>query len=97
MHSRAPWVVGPEGQSVHMAEGPLIAAVRFMGGRNEEGQANARLMAAAPELLAALRACLASLNVAFNADVGDIFGVDHNDAVDAMQMAEQAIAEATQP
>jgi len=56
--------------------------------------ANAHLIDAAPDLLEALQRALVALNVAFTAEE-DPFGVHHNDAVDAVSMAEVAIAKAT--
>lgn len=45
------------------------------------------------ELLVALEAAAAALNVAFDAE-GDTFGVHHNDANDALRVAEVLIAKA---
>ena len=42
------------------------------------------------ELITALRACHASLNVAFDYD-GDVFGIHHNAAVDADIMAKRVL------
>ena len=50
---------------------------------------------AAPELLAALKACLHALNMAYEHDCGtSVFGSGHNDALDAIDQAENAIANA---
>ena len=56
-------------------------------------RADAQLMAAAPELLAALKALVPFMEMAFAAE-GDTFGVRHNDANDALFAAESAIADA---
>jgi hypothetical protein len=42
------------------------------------------------ELVTALRACHTSLNVAFDYD-GNVFGIKHNDAVDADIMAKRVL------
>lgn len=57
------------------------------------GYQNAPLIAAAPELLAALRACSKYLELAFSAE-GDVFGVHHNAATDAISTAQVAINKA---
>lgn len=59
MHTPGPWNVGltlPEGAiRIECDGGPFIASVRFSANRDErEAQANASLIAAAPELLEAL-------------------------------------------
>jgi hypothetical protein len=50
----------------------------------------AKLEARIEKLEAALRACHASLNVAFDYD-GDVFGIHHNAAVDADIMVKQVL------
>jgi hypothetical protein len=59
-----------------------------------EAIANARLIAAAPDLLEALKDLMPILDKAWDYD-GDVFGRLHNDAVDAGQNARAAIAKAT--
>jgi hypothetical protein len=54
------------------------------------------LLAAAPELLAALQECKRLLAVVWEYD-GDVFGVHHNSAVDAENLIDAAINKATQP
>jgi hypothetical protein len=54
-HTPGPW--GVEGSYVHGPDGKRFLAVASDG----EGQANARLIAAAPALLEALEACLPDL------------------------------------
>jgi hypothetical protein len=59
----------------------------------ERSKANAALIAAAPDLLAALRRVLPLLDMAFDHD-GDVFRRKHNKAVDAAAVARAAIAKA---
>lgn len=47
-------------------------------------------------LLAALKTLVPYMDMAFNAE-GDIFGVHHNDATDALSKAEALIATASKP
>lgn len=63
-HVKGPWVPNPDTMFVRTADGRAVAAV--YGNRNdcsvdECGRARARLIAAAPDLLAALKACQAAL------------------------------------
>jgi len=56
-HTPGPWHLDATNCIHRSGDDPdrtLLAAIRFMGGDNAEGIANARLMAAAPELLDAL-------------------------------------------
>ncbi len=57
-HTPGPWTVDAS-NSIHGPgndpEKTMLAAVRFQGGANNRGDANARLIAAAPDLLAALK------------------------------------------
>jgi hypothetical protein len=59
-----------------------------------EREANARLIAAAPELLAALQALIPVLDKLWEYD-GDVMGMLHNRAADADDAARAAIAKAT--
>jgi len=87
-HTAGPWRVSKTGD-VYKKQGRdgLIAAVRFLGGDNSEGTANAKLIAAAPELLEALRLTEAALESYQTAKVG----VHHS----ALEAARAAIHKAT--
>lgn len=62
-YSRGEWVTVNEPMYTAIeCEGKLLAAVKVRGQGNNEGRANARLMAAAPKLLEACHACYADLN-----------------------------------
>ena len=75
----------------------LVAEVRNEHGSHstfgQEEKTNARLIAASPDLYEALKGLLPFIGLGFEADV-DVYGVHHNDAVDALRIAEQAIAKA---
>ena len=62
---------------------------------SDEGGQHARLIAAAPKLYAALHACVDALNVAVRFDA-DVFGGQHNRALDTLSLAHAALAEVTQ-
>ena len=55
--------------------------------------ADTHLIAAAPEMLSALKAVLPILDRAFEYD-GNVFGIKHNDAVDADELIRAAISKA---
>lgn len=57
-------------------------------------EANANLIAAAPDLLEALHNLLTSINIAIDRSENDTFGIHHNDAMDNMAAAAAAIAKA---
>ncbi len=65
-----------------------------IGCYDENEIAQCPLCKAAPAMYEALKACLESLRVAMRFDDGDVFGVDHNDTVDAMGLAETTLAQA---
>jgi hypothetical protein len=60
----------------------------------ENDQANARLIASAPDLLAALKEAVRIIDIAFDYNI-NAFRIDHNDAVDALLDARSVIAKAT--
>ena len=60
-HTPGPWVTGTLGHNVQGANGRLVAATMFVQfGNNSEDVANARLIATAPALLAALEAMMSA-------------------------------------
>lgn len=97
-HTPGPWVVA-RGDSVYARRGdgiPLAPIADCNTSRTvtaADRAANAALIAAAPELLAALRALLPVIDKAWEYD-GDVFGMLHNAAVDADAAARAAIAKA---
>lgn len=58
----------------------------------ENAEANARLIAAAPALLAALRDCVQFLEIAWDRCEGDFLGIHHNAGTDALDNARRVIA-----
>ena len=86
-HTPAPWTVGPHqriissGWSIRISDGSAIAYV--LGEKNPELQANARLIAAAPDILKALE------------DVLMVFSEEYPDSP-TLERARAAIAKATQ-
>lgn len=93
-HSQGPWVAtGWKGVVVNDANGNTIALMP--GGGNDLAviQANAKLIAASTELLAALQRAVPWLGKLI-ADGGHMNSVAPNDAVGALQQAEAAIAKA---
>lgn len=54
-HTRGPWFASDEDGEVYSLSDYSSVAIVLM---NEEGKANARLIAAAPDLLAALKMCV---------------------------------------
>ena len=98
-HTPGPWMTEHEtfeaGSAywIHSQYENRIARVSG-GTKHPSAVTNAHLIAAAPAMYAALKACLESLRVAMRFDDGDVFGVDHNDTVDAMGLAETTLAQA---
>ena len=93
-HTPGPWKVASvfvenAPNQIHVTTGkwgaPSIAVV--------DNADNAQLIAAAPELLEALENVLPALDRAFAYD-GDVFGILHNDAVDAYSKARATIDKA---
>lgn len=93
-HTPGPWTVGVDEQDhgrpyVKDAEGYVVCALIFEPGTGEP-EANARLIAAAPDLLEALRACHDYLScIPESAAGGD------DDAVGLTRRAAAAISKAT--
>lgn len=98
-HTPGPWAVEPAGDGeqhplVVDEQGVTVARCYQQPFDTWSAADNAHLLAAAPDLLAALQGCLAALNVAIERSEGDTFGIGHNDAMDAMDAAERGIAKA---
>jgi len=98
-HTPGPWEIG--GVKTSKKEivglcifGPKEEAIVLVGkkGLMDGGEANARLIAAAPELLEALKECLKAVNtvIAFS----DMAGHESLSFIRVKKMAEQAIAKA---
>ena len=59
-HTTGPWHAGGDGTIIYAKDGFATASASIFHGRHggrDEAKANARLIAAAPELLEALQAC----------------------------------------
>jgi hypothetical protein len=82
-HTPSPWTV--EQDAFCFTVNADFSPVAFVTGDNAEGRANARLIAAAPELLAALRECADRLSV----------HIAHSEDLCAHMKAVEAIAKAT--
>ena len=98
-HTPGPWAVGHEMNSERPGSVPVVAMVRdslggkmhvaFVNGMAGEQEANARLIASAPDMLAALRGMLDGLRVPTSVD-------DQNaEREEACAAARAAIAKAT--
>ena len=86
-HTPGPWVVDPESPTwVEDGNGCCLAKTGY--GDDEGDRANARLIAAAPDMLAALRAL--HDNIAEYAKINNLGGFDNHD----MRQARAAIAKA---
>ncbi len=94
-HTPGPWTIerNERGTSIK-AIGPLQAEEYAGSAWLDVSDVDARLIAAAPDLLEALKDLLPILDKAWDYD-GDVFGRLHNDAVDAWRQARAAIAKAT--
>ena len=102
-HTPGPWVAALEGNLRPLIIQDLtgrpipIASIIHQGGGDfdpsETTQVNAHLIAAAPELLAALRRAVPWLGKLI-ADGGHLQSVCPNDAIGALQQAEAALARA---
>jgi hypothetical protein len=88
-HSPAPWSTGTDedGHVVYSADLEFVAECGSDDGDAEREAANARLIAAAPDLLAAIKTLLADMEFEYRDDNGDS---DH----DGMEKARAAIAKA---
>lgn len=88
-HTPAPWIWqydGTDKSGLKVIAGDDLNIVDFVGGENiQEAEANARLIAAAPELLEALEQCLTRINPK-SKDTWDL---------KAIHVAKAAIAKAT--
>ena len=94
-HTPAPWVAtGYKNTVVNDANGNTLALYPAHDSTTETAQANAKLIAAAPELLAALNRALPWLGRLI-ADGGHLNSVAPNDAIGAMNQAQAAIDKAT--
>lgn len=88
-HTPGPWILDE-----HVVKGcredmyPIIAEIAYPA-------IDGPLITAAPDLLAALRACVRFLDMAFERSDGDLFGADHNAACNAFDAAQSAIEKAT--
>lgn len=90
-HTPGPWKAGSASVSAPETEDRLGLSVRIHGGNGADNRANARLIAAAPDLLAALEALLpmvAEWHAEFPRHIGD-------KEPPAIQAARAAIAKAT--
>lgn len=98
-----PWFYVPEADCVcqyRRDEKGVIESVRGICSPDayldrEEKDRVGKLIASAPELMASLQAIIPCMEKAFDFNDGDVFGVLHNEAVDALSSAQQAIAKAT--
>lgn len=84
--SHGPWVIDSNGGE--------IVIVGIHSAKHEDG---CTVCEVNTDLLEACEGLLKALNIAFDRCETDLLGVAHNDAVDAMSLAEQAIAKAKGP
>lgn len=62
-HTPGPWKAGTKSVTAPETEDRLAMDVRLYGGNSDDHRANARLIAAAPDLLAALNAMLTHMGM----------------------------------
>lgn len=77
-HTKGPWAVTPNSGEIGTSDGKVWVA-RAVNATTTEGQSNAHLIAAAPELLALLKA---------SADIMEALGLDCSDERAAIAKAE---------
>ena len=90
-HTSEPWIVSPQALCITTVDGEIIATCNAspLGSKAQAGYDNAKLIAAAPDMLDALRAVLETC-------VGDPVGFAARQAKrKAMYGAAEAIAKAT--
>lgn len=90
-HTPGPWSLNEEGDP-QAPSGELICMMT--DGVNGEGEANARLIVAAPDLLAAFKAIVARHDGIFDAAELAAFGPLTTKAEDIVRIAQTAIAKA---
>lgn len=99
-YTPGPWKAGPvfqkEGRALFVTDEtkPGKWRKRLDDKSGVFAEDDARLIAAAPDLLAALEGCLRGLYIAMDRAEGDCFGVAHNDVMDTIDSARAAIAKA---
>ena len=86
-HTPGPWKVD-EIYGLIMSEESEIAAVHGASGGPKEAKANAALIAAAPDLYAALEACLHDLAILASRDPENVRARRYEDAKRALARAE---------
>ena len=94
-HTPGPWTA-KKGyiQAISHATYFSIASVKSQKLTDEGNAANAKLIAAAPDMLAALLDLVPLIDIAFEYE-GDVFGTRHNHAVDVVQIAVAVVNKAT--
>lgn len=88
-HTPGPWKAGSKSVTAPETEDRSPLDVRIFGGNSDDNRANARLIAAAPDLLLALR--LLHDDIAEYARINNLGGFDNH----CMKHARAAIAKAT--
>lgn len=91
-HTPGPWQILADGNIGH--RGLMNVLTRVADVRvNDSRDANARLIAAAPELLAALAECVRTLDIAWDRCAGDLLGEHHNAGTDALEKARALVSQ----